>query len=107
VDEEPYRVDRMLAQLIAAGKLSDAAGIALGDFTPPKTRNCPGKQTLTMQQVFADHLLPLKVPVMTGLPVGHIADQFTLPYGVQARMDAAARTMEIIEPAVSPRGPRL
>src|SRR5512143_2263105 len=33
VDEEPFKVDRMLAQMTAAGKLSDAAGVALGIFT--------------------------------------------------------------------------
>lgn len=40
VDEEPYRIDRMLNQLNMAGKLSDAAGILLCDFHNciPKTR---------------------------------------------------------------------
>ena len=100
VDEEPYRVDRLLAQLIAAGKLSDAAGLALGIFTGTRVRNSPGRRSLTMEQVFADHLLPLKIPVLTNVAVGHVPDQVTLPYGVEARLNAGARTLEVLAPGV-------
>jgi muramoyltetrapeptide carboxypeptidase len=100
VDEEPYRVDRMLTQLIAAGKLSDAAGVALGIFTGTRVRNSPGRRSLTLREVFADHLVPLKVPVLAGLAVGHVPDQVALPYGIEARLDAAARTLELLEPGV-------
>lgn len=101
VDEEPYRVDRLLAQLIAAGKLRDAAGIALGIFTGTDVRNSPGRRSLTMTQVFADHLLPLKVPVLANVAVGHVPDQVTLPYGIEARLDAGKRTLEVLQAAVS------
>lgn len=100
VDEEPYRVDRMLTQLLAAGKLADAAGIALGIFTGTTVRHSPGRRSLTLDDVFADHLAPLKIPVLAGLAVGHVRDQLTLPYGVPARMDAAKRTIEILEAGV-------
>ena len=100
VDEEPYRVDRMLTQLIAAGKLSDAAGLALGIFTGTDVRNSPGKHSLTMQEVFADHLLPLKVPLLANLATGHVPDQVTLPYGIKARLDAGAGTLEVLQAAV-------
>jgi muramoyltetrapeptide carboxypeptidase len=101
VDEEPYRVDRMLTQLTAAGKLSDAAGLALGIFTGTKVRNSPGRHSLTMQEVFADHLLPLKVPILANLAAGHVPDQVTLPYGVEARLNAGAGTLELLEPGVA------
>jgi muramoyltetrapeptide carboxypeptidase len=100
VDEEPYRVDRMLTQLAAAGKLGEAAGIALGAFTGTRVRHSPGRRSLTLGDVFADHLLPLKIPVLAGLAVGHVRDQVTLPYGVEARLDAGKRTLEILEPGV-------
>jgi muramoyltetrapeptide carboxypeptidase len=100
VDEEPYRVDRLLTQLVAAGKLADAAGIALGIFTGTDVRNSPGRRSLTMQQVFADHLLPLNIPVLANVAVGHVPDQVTLPYGVEAVLDARAKTVELLEPAV-------
>jgi muramoyltetrapeptide carboxypeptidase len=100
VDEAPYRVDRMLTQLVAAGKLADAAGVAIGIFTGTNVRNSPAARSLTLRDVFADHLLPLKVPVLAGLAVGHVRDQVTLPYGVEARMDAGKRTLEILEAGV-------
>ena len=53
--------------------------------------------------------LPLGIPVACGFPVGHIDDQWTLPLGVRARLDAEAGELELLEPAVSPgaqrRGP--
>jgi muramoyltetrapeptide carboxypeptidase len=101
VGEEPYRVDRMLAHMIAAGKLSDAAGVALGAFTGTAIRNSPGRRSLTMGEVFADHLLPLQIPVLANLAVGHVPDQVTLPYGIEARLDAEARTLELLEPGVT------
>jgi muramoyltetrapeptide carboxypeptidase len=101
VGEEPYRVDRMLVQLIAAGKLSDAAGFAVGSFTGADVRNCPAKKSLTMKQVFADHLVPLKRPILANVAVGHVPDQVTLPYGATARIDAGAGTLEILQSGVS------
>jgi muramoyltetrapeptide carboxypeptidase len=100
VGEEPYRVDRMLTQMIAAGKLSDAAGVALGAFTDTRIRNSPGRRSLTMREVFADHLLPLKIPVLANLAVGHVPDQVTLPYGIETCLDAGARTLQLLEPGV-------
>jgi muramoyltetrapeptide carboxypeptidase len=100
VGEEPYRVDRMLVQLIAAGKLSDAAGFAVGSFTGADARNCPAKKSLTMKQVFADHLVPLKRPILANVAVGHVPDQVTLPYGLTARIDAGAGTLEILQSGV-------
>jgi muramoyltetrapeptide carboxypeptidase len=101
VDEEPYRVDRMLVQLLAAGKLADAAGFAVGIFTGADVRNCPAKKSLTMKEVFADHLLPLRRPTLANVAVGHVPDQVTLPYGVKARIDAGAGTLEILQSGVS------
>jgi muramoyltetrapeptide carboxypeptidase len=101
VDEEPYRVDRMLTQLVAAGKLGDSAGVAVGIFTGTRVRHSPGRRSLTMREVFSDHLLPLKVPVIANVAVGHVADQVTLPYGVDARLDAGARTLDLLESGVS------
>ncbi len=100
VDEEPYRVDRMLTQLVSASKLRDAAGVALGRFTHGEVRNSPGRRSLTLREVFADHLLPLKVPILANVAVGHLADQVTLPYGIEAQLDAGARTVHLLEPAV-------
>jgi muramoyltetrapeptide carboxypeptidase len=39
--------------------------------------------------------------VAYGFPVGHIDDQWTLPLGVLARLDADAGELDILEPAVA------
>ncbi len=88
VDEEPYSVDRMLNHLINAGRLVDAAGFVLGDFTncnpPPKPESAKFR---TVQDVIEDVLVPLGKPIMAGLPVGHGDINVTLPLGAIAEMD--------------------
>ena len=49
----------------------------------------------------ADRLLPLGIPVMVNLAAGHVADQVTLPYGVEVRLDARARTVELLQRGVA------
>ncbi len=89
VNEAPYRVDRMLAQLSNAGLLKEVAGVGVGrchqceDATASKRREF--RQSL--EDVLRDWLLPLKVPVVAGLPFGHVHVNATLPLGVRARLD--------------------
>ena len=40
-------------------------------------------------------LAPLNVPVLMGLPVGHLADNHTLPLGAWAYLDAAAASLTL------------
>jgi muramoyltetrapeptide carboxypeptidase len=101
IGEEPYRVDRMLTHLLAAGRLRDAAGIVLGRFVKCAPKDASLRPSLTLRQIFADRLGTLGIPVVSGLPVGHIPNQVTLPYGITARLDATRKSLEILEPAVS------
>jgi muramoyltetrapeptide carboxypeptidase len=94
VDEEPYKVDRMLTHLRRAGLLAKVAGIALGQFT-----RCADGWPVTIADVLADRLSDLGVPVLGGLPVGHGYGQVTVPVGVPATLDVAAGTLTV-EPAV-------
>jgi muramoyltetrapeptide carboxypeptidase len=99
VNEEPYRIDRMLMQLQMNQPFSQAAGVMLGVF-----EGCgpaPGESALTLDETTDQHLAPLKIPAVTGWSFGHIRDQFTLPMGVQARLDTAAQTLTLLEPAVT------
>jgi muramoyltetrapeptide carboxypeptidase len=98
VGEEIYRIDRMLSHLRLAGVLDRVAGVALGQFTGTGHGDAHGAPGL--DRVVSDYLMPLDVPVVMGLPFGHVADQWTLPVGVQARLDGDAGTLTILEPAV-------
>lgn len=96
VGEASYRVDRLLQQLRLAGVLDGVAGIALGAFTEGgDDADSPG-----VLDVLADVLGGLGVPVAHGFPFGHVDDNWTLPVGVRARLDADAGTVELLEAAV-------
>jgi muramoyltetrapeptide carboxypeptidase len=99
VGEDLYRVDRMLAHLRAAGALDRLAGVAIGRFTELERRGADG--ALGLEEVLETYLLPLGIPVAHGFPVGHIDDQWTLPLGVRARLDADAGDLELLEAAVA------
>lgn len=99
VDEEPYRVDRMLTQLRLAGKLQRVAGILFGDS--PSCEPAPGRESLSLLEVLTDRLADLQVPILYGFPCGHTAYRATLPLGVRARLDASAGSLTILEPALA------
>ena len=48
-----------------------------------------------------DYLAPLGVPVLLGVPVGHIDDQWTLPIGVEVLLDADRQVVEVLKAGVS------
>jgi muramoyltetrapeptide carboxypeptidase len=100
IGEEPYKIDRLLTHLLGAGKLADAAGLVLGQFTGTAPKTFTPRHSLRVREVFADRLIPLRLPVYSGLAVGHMRNQATLPYGVQARLDAAAGTLDVLEAGV-------
>lgn len=105
VSEPLYRVDRMLTQLRLAGVLDGLAGVAVGEFTemlePMHAADARGETSL--ESVLADLLGPLGVPVAMGLPFGHGSQNWTLPLGTLARLDADAGSLAIIESATTHR----
>lgn len=97
VGEHPYRLDRLLSHLRLAGVLSAVAGIAVGGITEsPEVEGISDAATVVRQA-----LSGLGVPVAMGFPFGHIDDNWTLPMGVRARLDADTGTLELLEPAVA------
>jgi muramoyltetrapeptide carboxypeptidase len=102
LDEEPYRFDRMLTHLLNAGLLQQVAGIAIGlnaNCEDPKAKKAK-EYRQTLVEVLRERLLPLKVPVVTGLPFGHVPHNATLPVGVIATLDAKRGDLVIDAPAV-------
>jgi len=98
VREEVYRIDRMITQLKLAGILGQISGFIFGNC-----KDClPGKGfgSLTLEEVFADHVKPLGIPAWYGSMIGHIDKKFTVPLGVEAEIDADAGRITLLEPAV-------
>jgi muramoyltetrapeptide carboxypeptidase len=103
LDEEPYRFDRMLTQLLNAGILQRAKGIAVGinkGCEDPKARRSK-EYRQSLEDVLREKLLPLGVPVVSGLPFGHVPWNATVPVGVKAVLDADKGDLFIEEGAVA------
>jgi muramoyltetrapeptide carboxypeptidase len=97
--EQVYRVDRMLTQLALAGVLSRVAGVVFGRCTDCKPGD--GYGALTLDEVLADHVKTLRVPAFRGAMIGHIDQQFTVPVGAEAEIDADRGTIQLLQPAVT------
>jgi muramoyltetrapeptide carboxypeptidase len=100
VEEAYYRIDRMLTQLWLSGALAGVAGVAFGKFT-----NCDPSafflQNRPLEDILAERCRALGVPAVSGIMVGHIEDQTTLPVGCLAELDADAGTLTLLEPGVT------
>lgn len=87
VEEAPYRIDRMLTQLRLSGALSRARGVLVGTC-----KNCDVDEehpyaAMPLARMLHDRLADLGKPVLTNLPVGHAGEQWTLPLGLEARIE--------------------
>ena len=96
VNEAHYRIDRMLTHLRLAGAFASCAGIVFGRFTDiPKEF---GDDVWTLPRVLADAAKHAGVPCVAGAPFGHTDEQWTLPIGAKADLDADARTLVVHRP---------
>ncbi|MEX2456676.1 MAG: LD-carboxypeptidase [Balneolaceae bacterium] len=97
IGESSYKIDRMLTHLREAGMMEDLAGFVFGKCT-----NCgDGTQpTFTLEEVLKQHIEPLGIPAIYGADISHEDDNFTLPMGLQADLNADDGTITLLEEAV-------
>ncbi len=102
IGEEPYRIDRMLTQMIQSEKFKNASGVMMGIF-----RKCEAKETdpsfaktFKLMEVLKDRLNGLNIPVVYGMSFGHVKDKFTIPFGALAELDADNQTFTLLEKSV-------
>ncbi len=100
INEEPYRVDRMLQQLRLAGVFDRVAGVVFGQCTRCSVRDAD-YAGFTVEDVLDRHLAGLGKPVVAGFNSGHVTNQLSLPVGVRVELDAGERTLRMLEPAVA------
>jgi muramoyltetrapeptide carboxypeptidase len=105
INEPPYKVDRMLTQLMQISDFRQLAGIACGVFTESLRRNNPENNLseipdTTTIDVLNDRVGKLGIPVIYGLSFGHIREQFTLPIGIDAELDTENKLMTFRESGV-------
>jgi muramoyltetrapeptide carboxypeptidase len=80
IAEEPYAIERLFLQLFHAGALGRQRALMLGDFTECRPTN-PARYPYSMDEVVETLRKLLPFPVLTGLPLGHVARKVTLPFG--------------------------
>jgi len=94
--EQPYRLDRMLTQLLLAGKLQQLAGVLLGNF-----QDCdPPGEAREAEATLREIVEKLDVPVIVHFPAGHGPENWVLPLGARVRLDTASCTVSLLEPCV-------
>ncbi|MCL2619819.1 MAG: LD-carboxypeptidase [Defluviitaleaceae bacterium] len=93
VEEEPYKIDRMLNQLRLAGKFNDCAGVIFGDFADCLPKD--PERSLTIPEIIENLRLP--VPVLNNFRCGHCYPTASLPMGAFLRMNSHANILEVLE----------
>lgn len=86
VNEHPYRIERMLMQLLDAGILSNQAALLLGGFSAYRLYDNDKGYSLERAIEAIRKRLPQEIPILTGLPFGHQANKLTLPVGAKAHL---------------------
>jgi muramoyltetrapeptide carboxypeptidase len=102
LETEPWTIDHMLTHLANAGKFKNVAGIVGGECLncKPNSHNPGYYVDISLEDLLFEHLAPLKIPVIHGLPIGYTRDIATLPIGVMAKLDADNKKLIITESAV-------
>lgn len=93
INEPVYRIDRMLQQLKLSGMLRGCKAVAFGECV-----KCPddsGGTVRSLDEVLGEIVRELRVPCVAGIPVGHIAEQWTIPLGSMATLDADSCTLSV------------
>jgi muramoyltetrapeptide carboxypeptidase len=90
--EVPYRLDRMLFQMKLAACFEGLAGLILGDFI-----NCGALEDII--KIFSDLFQDSEIPILAGFESGHGKQNITLPFGVEATLDADSHRLSYLQPA--------
>jgi len=93
VNENPYRVERMLLQLHHAGILSAQKALVLGHFTNYRATEYDNGYDYHSMLTFIRN--KIGIPVITGLPFGHCPNKVTLPIGARATLTSDARQIRL------------
>lgn len=99
VQEQPYSVDRMINHMKLCGVFEEMNGFVFGKCTKCE----PGEGSygsLTLEDLWEDHIKPTKKPAFVGSMIGHINNKFTIPIGIEAEINADQGIIQFLESAV-------
>lgn len=93
VNEQPFRIERMLYQLHLSGIFGEQQALVLGDFSGGKSYDYDNGYDL---QAMIDQMRSvIGIPIVTGLQFGHVPDMLTLPVGADAHLVADANGFKL------------
>lgn len=98
VGESPYRIDRMLTQLILSGKLHLCNGFILGQFTQCEPNDL--ENSFALKEVINDRLCAFKKPILCNFMSGHHYPKLTLPIGATVKLDCCKNKIYVESPVV-------
>jgi muramoyltetrapeptide carboxypeptidase len=90
--EAHYRIDRMLFQMKLAGCFKGIAGLVLGSF-----EDCGSPDGIF--KIFEEHFKDIPAPILAGFDVGHGPQNMTVPFGLDATLDADRHILAFDQPA--------
>jgi muramoyltetrapeptide carboxypeptidase len=91
INEHPYRIERMLLQLHEAGVLENQHAIILGHFNQYRLYEVDRGYNLDTAINLIRERVPKTIPILTGLPFGHVKDKLTLPVGAHVNLQASVK----------------
>ena len=93
VNEHPYRVERMLLQLLHGGILGRQKALVLGDFSSYRLSEYDNGYDFNAMLAWLRQ--EVGIPIVCGLPFGHIRNKATLPVGAMAHLQTDARSLRM------------
>src|SRR6056297_3263849 len=97
IGEDTYKIDRMFAHLEQAGVLNQIAGLIFGKCTDCSAGTQP---TFALLEVLGHYLSRYEIPAVYNVDIGHEPDNFTIPLGAEAELDADTGIITLLQPAV-------
>jgi len=99
IDEYPYKIDRMLTQLMQATNISQAAAIVFGIFKSCsiESKDIAPNNSLNLQTIFNEIFGELKIPIIYGFPFGHIKQQTIFPFGTKSKLNTYTNELIFLE----------
>lgn len=95
VGEAPYRIDRMLTQLLSTPSFKRAAGVLFGVCAGCDKKE--GSDSFSLKEVVINRIAPMGIPAVYGMSFGHITESFTFPIGIDAIFEADSFSLQLLQ----------
>jgi len=95
INEDIYKIDRMLTYLRMTKKLNEIAGIGFGSFS---NDSCDPEWKNLLKNCIIERLQEFDFPILFDLPIGHISGNACIPLGYEATLNGDNGILSIDKP---------